>query len=603
MKASKLLLALLVLLWPTGAWAHSFDGPVPTPVWVDFWGQLTFKGEPAEPGDQVAVFDPQGVCCGVATVTEESAAGGSLYPFIHVYGDDSTTAAVDEGAVTNDLLKWMVYRASEDRRYGASVRLDVQDEGAPDPPRWVPPNPPLSAWHVDVEVINLFWEMPNQNVPFGGQFEPLDLNSFVAEPSNVGLVTWSAEAAGPDLTASISEGHILVVAAPSGWSGSELVTVTGECEGETTSQDVTFTVGENHAPVLGPMPGQQEVSEGETLTLELEATDPDGNAVTFSLSPEVDNAWLVPLPPSGGKQRTQLVFRPDFDQAGDYEFTITASDGYLSGEDTVAVTVNDTAGADVVFFQDLEPGQGYDLTIAGTGTLLDGFRIIIPAEALPYPVRLSVSLIDGSLLPPLPEGAFGFPFHVGPDGLVFNVPVTIIAPYGSTDPTGDVLAVYRCGEGVAGWSTEHISDVSCDKGEKKVTFKTTRFSSFTPAATNSVTPELSNDGGGGGGCFIATAAFGSPLEKHVAQLRLFRDRRLLSCLPGRLLVAAYYRWSPPAADFICRHPQFKGPVRAMLYPLAGLSALLLAPLTLQFSLLSLVLIIGAALAVARRRSR
>ena len=57
---------------------------------------------------------------------------------------------------------------------------------------------------------------------------------------------------------------------------------------------------------------------------------------------------------------------------------------------------------------------------------------------------------------------------------------------------------------------------------------------------------------GGGGCYIATAAFGSPLEGHVEILRQFRDKYLVSTSPGRAFVAAYYRYSPPRGRFHCQ---------------------------------------------------
>lgn len=88
-------------------------------------------------------------------------------------------------------------------------------------------------------------------------------------------------------------------------------------------------------------------------------------------------------------------------------------------------------------------------------------------------------------------------------------------------------------------------------------------------STTTTLPELpvNTGGSGGGGCFIATAAYGSYLHPEVMTLRDFRDRYLLTNLPGKVLVDIYYRTSPPLADFISAHESVKVMVRILLTPL------------------------------------
>ena len=98
------------------------------------------------------------------------------------------------------------------------------------------------------------------------------------------------------------------------------------------------------------------------------------------------------------------------------------------------------------------------------------------------------------------------------------------------------------------------------------------------------------------GCFIATSAFGSKFEKHVQLLRRFRDFYLMPNRIGRIFVKAYYKYSPPMADFIARHDILRTMVRWSLAPLIAVSWMLLhfgaAPILMLMALMFFAMVIG-----------
>jgi uncharacterized repeat protein (TIGR02543 family) len=77
----------------------------------------------------------------------------------------------------------------------------------------------------------------------------------------------------------------------------------------------------------------------------------------------------------------------------------------------------------------------------------------------------------------------------------------------------------------------------------------------------------------GGSCFIATAAYGTPMAEEIQILREFRDRYLLTNALGQGLIDIYYRISPPIADFITEHPGLKPIVRAGLVPVVAMCSI------------------------------
>jgi Fibronectin type III domain len=109
-----------------------------------------------------------------------------------------------------------------------------------------------------------------------------------------------------------------------------------------------------------------------------------------------------------------------------------------------------------------------------------------------------------------------------------------------------------------------------------------------------------------GGCFIATAAFGSIDHPTVRVLRTFRDRVLLKSGPGTRFVDAYYQYSPPMASRLSAHPTAAYSVRLALIPTAWFASAWMRFPTATFALVVAMLMLLSLVAVrkvatARRR--
>jgi hypothetical protein len=67
-----------------------------------------------------------------------------------------------------------------------------------------------------------------------------------------------------------------------------------------------------------------------------------------------------------------------------------------------------------------------------------------------------------------------------------------------------------------------------------------------------------------GGCFVATAAYGTPTAEQVDVLREFRDTVLMESTAGSLFVSLYYQLSPPIADVIAENEPLRILIREFL---------------------------------------
>ncbi len=179
-----------------------------------------------------------------------------------------------------------------------------------------------------------------------------------------------------------------------------------------------------------------------------------------------------------------------------------------------------------------------------------------------------------------------------------QVPLTVsFDATASSDSDGNIVSyVWDFGDGSTG-SGQTTSHEYTSTGTHTVTLTVTDNDSATGSETATITvtssggsgtgssTSSSSGGGGGGGCFIATAAYGSSMASQVKLLRQFRDKFLLTNVIGKSFVHLYYTYSPPVADFIAEHDNWRAIVRLSLLPVVGMSwvALKLGPVpTLAF---------------------
>lgn len=115
--------------------------------------------------------------------------------------------------------------------------------------------------------------------------------------------------------------------------------------------------------------------------------------------------------------------------------------------------------------------------------------------------------------------------------------------------------------------------------------------------TSTIPRELSREeqlklaGGGSGGCFVATASFGSKSHPIVIMLSEFRDRYLLTNSIGSNFVKLYYKYSPSIAKSIAQSNFARWCCQIMLLPLVLLVFITMSSFV-QLLLLSLLVIFG-----------
>ena len=124
-----------------------------------------------------------------------------------------------------------------------------------------------------------------------------------------------------------------------------------------------------------------------------------------------------------------------------------------------------------------------------------------------------------------------------------------------------------------GWADEHTRVLLCIVDEFTIQIQSNKDSVplmrqiLSKINNDSIIPENLF----GGGCLIATAAYGTELAPQVQQLRELRDNKLLQTKAGTSFINTfndvYYSFSPIIADLEREHPLFKEVVKIVITPM------------------------------------
>ena len=172
----------------------------------------------------------------------------------------------------------------------------------------------------------------------------------------------------------------------------------------------------DQAPSLQPI-GSQPIILGTPFTLQLSGSDPQGQPVTYGVRP-----LPLPLHAELNAHTGVFTFKPQADQAGDYQLTFYASDGRFEASETITLHVTPA-----------DPGAPTRMT----GRVLDGTA---KAQGLNVPIVGGTVSFIGSGVSARTDSNGYFTLSDIPDGLfVFSIDNTTAQPA----PEGSGYASYR----------------------------------------------------------------------------------------------------------------------------------------------------------------